>query len=1088
MLMTFLFQCCIISLVITLVLATGTIARVKRCPTRAERSKIHPHPKCKSPEVYHCLIDDEDKFVETCNEFIQLPPGNYPRYTSFSERIYYDPCPHSRYQPWPIKSYEITECEVVKSLCTGIGQVACSDGSITKDATCSCDYKNGYVMTGPDKCCSPAGDDDCFCKYHQCQSDLQELDSDFKCVDKCSPGFYRPLGQNSCEDIVNSSYTSETTAPTDITTSSTSLPIQAKVGQTSLRTSVLPAIVAGFVVCPIILLVIFIRGGVLRPYKYQLIPFLILFALLLASFIIVTTLEYDVYSIPVKIGTTVLVVSVILGTVFVVYIFSTHEIVQPRLTYDEYYEVLIYKLLKAASQGDFKTLKRFANQRYIDMYDTDYDNRSALHLAACQGHYEAVEYLLKNNAGYPKGVDRCIGFTAAEDAEWHLKREKNIERKPDFERIITDLKKHKSSQKIKHHFRDNVALKLIKAAENGDVEDLKSLHNLGTDMNLSDLDGRTALHAATEKKQVAVIEFLIVQCNVSPFVRWRDQRPVELIKVGQENQNLKDMLSTYMKQQLKPESMENHNESVDEDLEIVRILSSAARGDIRRMRAFKSERMTVSDYDKRTALHIAVSNNQEHIVEYLLKDCGLTEEVQKAEDRWNRTPLMVAKEKGRGKIFKLFLTYCPNVTNTENDEYKTFSLLMAGNTGDVETLKRLYDSGVSMNMQDYDGRTALHLAVDEWNEDAMIFLIAKCNCNRNIPDRYGHTADSSMSQDQKRLKIFEERYKKIDGEQTTVKRQVSDEDKSNDAERYEHAADMDQTRLKERFTKRDEEQTTVKRLCSNEDKTDNVKRNKSRVQFMTRILLSSKSKSTKSFTPKVKQQVAPPQVTDRSNLYLLFEAAAIGDVETIKKSEYPYFDVGDYMKNTPLHVAASAGHLDVVKYLVEECKVSPFIRDNAMKRPLEVVNDQVYLLVSHAATNENLVQRQRFTGVRNYLTDKMEDMLRSGDTDENTVFTNYEENVRIFMFLNKTYKGDIRSVRGYIDSDQSIINKTDYDKRTALHIAVAENHEHLVRYFLVELKDKIDTNIVDRWNNTALTDAEENQYLNILEIFNGYIT
>lgn len=33
------------------------------------------------------------------------------------------------------------------------------------------------------------------------------------------------------------------------------------------------------------------------------------------------------------------------------------------------------------------------------------------------------------------------------------------------------------------------------------------------------------------------------------------------------------------------------------------------------------------------------------------------------------------------------------------------------------------------------------------------------------------------------------------------------------------------------------------------------------------------------------------------------------------------------MKNTPLHVAASAGHLDVVKYLVEECKVSPFIRD-----------------------------------------------------------------------------------------------------------------------------------------------------------------
>lgn len=40
-------------------------------------------------------------------------------------------------------------------------------------------------------------------------------------------------------------------------------------------------------------------------------------------------------------------------------------------------------------------------------------------------------------------------------------------------------------------------------------------------MNLSDSDGRTALHAATEKKQAAVIEFLIDQCKVSPFVRWR---------------------------------------------------------------------------------------------------------------------------------------------------------------------------------------------------------------------------------------------------------------------------------------------------------------------------------------------------------------------------------------------------------------------------------------------------------------------------------------------------------------------------------------------------------------------------------------
>lgn len=44
--------------------------------------------------------------------------------------------------------------------------------------------------------------------------------------------------------------------------------------------------------------------------------------------------------------------------------------------------------------------------------------------------------------------------------------------------------------------------------------------------------------------------------------------------------------------------------------------------------------MTVSDYDRKTALHTAVINNQQHVVEYLLKDCGLKEQADKSEDRY----------------------------------------------------------------------------------------------------------------------------------------------------------------------------------------------------------------------------------------------------------------------------------------------------------------------------------------------------------------------------------------------------------------------------------------------------------------------
>lgn len=49
---------------------------------------------------------------------------------------------------------------------------------------------------------------------------------------------------------------------------------------------------------------------------------------------------------------------------------------------------------------------RIENEKYIDINDTDYDTRSALHLAACGGHIEAVKFLLKNNAGYLERKDR----------------------------------------------------------------------------------------------------------------------------------------------------------------------------------------------------------------------------------------------------------------------------------------------------------------------------------------------------------------------------------------------------------------------------------------------------------------------------------------------------------------------------------------------------------------------------------------------------------------------------------------------------------------------------------------------------------
>lgn len=47
-------------------------------------------------------------------------------------------------------------------------------------------------------------------------------------------------------------------------------------------------------------------------------------------------------------------------------------------------------------------------------------------------------------------------------------------------------------------------------------------------------------------------------------------------------------------------------------------------------------------------------------------------------------------------------------------------------------------------------------------------------------------------------------------------------------------------------------------------------------------------------------------------------AAASGDLETINRLQIKGLDInkGDYDNRTPLHLAVSAGHLEVIKYLV----------------------------------------------------------------------------------------------------------------------------------------------------------------------------
>jgi glutaminase len=75
-------------------------------------------------------------------------------------------------------------------------------------------------------------------------------------------------------------------------------------------------------------------------------------------------------------------------------------------------------LLTAAAAGDLDEVLKL--RAIVDVGVTDYDARSALHLAACEGHLHVLKYLVMNYEGDPACfVEACDrwGNSALDDAE-----------------------------------------------------------------------------------------------------------------------------------------------------------------------------------------------------------------------------------------------------------------------------------------------------------------------------------------------------------------------------------------------------------------------------------------------------------------------------------------------------------------------------------------------------------------------------------------------------------------------------------------------------------------------------------------------
>eukprot|EP00804_Cyclotella_cryptica_P002973 CCRYP_005992-RA/>CCRYP_005992-RA protein AED:0.35 eAED:0.35 QI:679/1/1/1/0/0/2/283/442 len=157
----------------------------------------------------------------------------------------------------------------------------------------------------------------------------------------------------------------------------------------------------------------------------------------------------------------------------------------------------------------------------------------------------------------------------------------------------------------------------------------------------------------------------------------------------------------------------------------------------------------------------------------------------------------------------------------------------------------------------------------------------------------------------------------------------------------------------------------------------------------------------------------------------------------------------DYDRRSPLHLASSEGHLEIVKSLLEQGA-----RINRSDRWGNSPMDDAY--------------RHKHFDVMEYLRN------HGGTFGSTSQATN---------FLAAAYEGDIHEVQTLYELGSVDINAGDYDKRTPLHIAASNGNADVVRFLCLS---GADVNIADRWNKHPLDEARSRGHRECVQILEKY--
>eukprot|EP01059_Diplonema_ambulator_P018012 TRINITY_DN3017_c0_g1_i2.p1 TRINITY_DN3017_c0_g1~~TRINITY_DN3017_c0_g1_i2.p1 ORF type:complete len:802 (+),score=150.98 TRINITY_DN3017_c0_g1_i2:38-2443(+) len=298
------------------------------------------------------------------------------------------------------------------------------------------------------------------------------------------------------------------------------------------------------------------------------------------------------------------------------------EFAWKRLNVKELSEVeQTYVLCDAAATGNLDSVRSLL-ETGVDVNGGDYDKRTALHLAAESGHLHVVKLLVSNGADV-----NCVDRWTATPLSGALRGKHTA---------VVNYLKGKGGVGVSRtpHTRCTDAALACAAASKGDIEMLKTLKASGTDIKAPDYDHRTALHLAAEEGHLECVKYLISEgFDLNVHDRW-GTTPLS----GAE-QARKDDVASFLRTaggkltgELGVLPQLSFRKSPADDL-----ITAAAKGDVAELKRLlaKGANVNKTDYDQRSALHLAAEEGHYEVVKLLIKHKADLN----VKDRWGVTPL-----------------------------------------------------------------------------------------------------------------------------------------------------------------------------------------------------------------------------------------------------------------------------------------------------------------------------------------------------------------------------------------------------------------------------------------------------------------